>query len=93
MSYFPDFRNETDKLNEVDQAYIGGYRHAIEDMKCVFDNLDDEDALSIEKEIIGKIKTAIEMYMELEEIELVCALFNEADYLPDDIELVDANKL
>lgn len=93
MSYFPDFRNETDKLNEVDQAYIGGYRHAIEDLKCVFDNLDDEDALSIEKEIIGKLKTAIEMYMELEEIELVCALFNEADYLPDDIELVDANKL
>lgn len=93
MSYFPDFRKETDKLNEVDQAYIGGYRHAIENMKCVFDNLDDEDALSIEKEIIGKIKTAIEMYMELEEIELVCALFNEADYLPDDIELVDANKV
>ena len=91
MSYFPDYRKETDKLNEVDRAYIGGYRHAIEDMKCVFDNLDDEDALSIEKEIIGKLKATIETYMECDEVELVCALFNEADYLPDDIELVDAN--
>ena len=92
MSYFPDYRKETDKLNEVDKAYIGGYRHAIEDMKCVFDNLDDEDALSIEKEIIGKLKDTIEKYMECDEIELVCALFNEADYLPDDINLVDANR-
>lgn len=91
MSYFPDYRKETDKLNEVDKAYIGGYRHAIEDMKCVFDNLDDENALSIEKEIIGKLKATLEKYMECDEVELVCSLFNEADYLPDDIELVDAN--
>ena len=91
MSYFPDYRKETDKLNEVDRAYIGGYRHAIEDMKTVLDNLDDEDTLSIEKEIIEKLKATIEKYMECDEIELVCALFNEADYLPDDIELVDAN--
>jgi hypothetical protein len=91
MSYFPDYRKETDKLNEVDKAYIGGYRHAIEDVMCAFDNLDDEDALSIEKEIIEKLKATIEKYMECDEIELVCALFNEADYLPDDIELVDAN--
>ena len=93
MSYFPDYRKETDKLNEVDKAYIGGYRHAIEDMRSVFDNLDDEDALSIEKEIIEKLKATIEKYMECDEIELVCALFNEADYLPDDIELVDANSI
>lgn len=92
MSYFPDYRKETDKLNEVDKAYIGGYRHAIEDMRIAFDNLDDEDALSIEKEIIEKLKANIEKYMECDEIELVCALFNEAAYLPDDIELVDANK-
>ena len=93
MSYIPDYRKETDKLNEVDKAYIGGYRHAIEDMKCVFDNLDDEDALSIEKEIIGKFKARLEEWMEGEEIMLVCALFDNADYLPDDIDLVDANKL
>lgn len=91
MSYFPDYRKETDKLNEVDRAYIGGYRHAIEDMKTVFDNLDYEDTLSIEKEIIGKLKATIEKYIECDEVALVCALFNEADYLPDDIELVDAN--
>ena len=41
--YIPDFRKETDKLNEVDKAYIGGYRHAIEDMLCFFDNIDDDE--------------------------------------------------
>ena len=91
MSYFPDYRKETDKLNEVDRAYIGGYRSAIEDVKCFFDNLDDDEMYCIEKEIIEKLKANLEVWMECEEIETVCALFNEADYLPDDIELVDAN--
>ena len=29
MSYFPDWRQETDKLNERDRKYIAGYRAAI----------------------------------------------------------------
>ena len=92
MSYFPDYRKETDKLNDVDKAYIGGYRHAIEDMLCLFDNLDDDEALSIEKEITAKIKANLEGWMEGEEIMLVCALFDNADYLPEDIDLKDANQ-
>ena len=52
MSYFPDYRKETDKLNEVDRAGITGFRIAVES-----------------------------------------AMFDNADYLPEGIDLVDANKL
>ena len=92
MSYFPDYRKETDKLNEADKAYIGGYRHAIEDLMCFFDNVDYDDDLSIVKEITAKVKDHLEEWMECEEIMLVCALFDNADYLPEDIELKDANQ-
>ncbi len=91
MSYFPDYRHETDKLNEVDRAGITGYRIAVQSALTFFDNLDDEDMLSIEKEIVEKIKARFEGWMECEEIEFVCSLFDNADYLPDDIELKDAN--
>lgn len=90
MSYIPDYRKETDKLNDVDRAYIGGYRSAIDDMLCFFDNLDDFD-LSIEKEITARLRERLEEWMQVEETEVVCSLFDNADYLPDDIELVDAN--
>ena len=30
MIHFPDYRKETDKLNDVDKAFINGYRKAIE---------------------------------------------------------------
>ena len=92
MSYFPDYRKETNKLNKVDRAYIGGYRHAVEDVMTYFDNVDGED-LSIVKEITEKLKESLAVWMECEEIELVCALFNEADYLPEDIDLKDANEI
>ena len=92
MSYFPDYRKETDKLNEVDKAFINGYRKAIEDVICCFDNIDDDELYSFEKEVIEKVKAHLEDWMEASEIETVCALFNEADYLPEDIELEDANK-
>ncbi len=91
MTYIPDYRKETDKLNEVDKAYIGGYRNAIEDVMCFFDNLDDDDALSVEKEVTEKVKTSLKEWMEIEEVETVCSLFDNADYLPENIELVDAN--
>lgn len=91
MTYIPDYRKETDKLNEVDKAYIGGYRNAIEDVMCFFDNLDDDDALSIEKEVTEKVKANLKEWMQIEETETVCSLFDNADYLPENIELVDAN--
>lgn len=93
MSYFPDYRKETDKLNEVDRAAITGFRIAVESAMCLFDNLDDEEALSIEKEIAEKIKARLWERLECEEIEFVCSLFDNADYLPDDTELVDANEV
>ena len=92
MSYIPDYRKEIDKLNEVDQAKVISYRVAVDDMMCFFDNLEDEEALSIEKEIAEKLKARLKEWMDGEEIMLVCALFDEADYLPDDIELEDANR-
>lgn len=90
MSYFPDYRKETDKLNEVDRAAITGFRIAVEGAMCLFDNLDDM-TLSIETEIAEKIKARLAEWMECEEIEFVCSLFDNAEYLPDDIDLVDAN--
>ena len=92
MSYIPDYRKETDKLNEVDRAAITGFRIAVENAMCFFDNtLDDDEELSIVKEITEKIKASLEEWMECEEKMLVCSLFDNADYLPEDIELVDAN--
>jgi hypothetical protein len=88
--YLPDYRKETDKLNDVDNAAITGFIIAVKSAMCLFDDIDDdEDALSIEKEIAEKIKARFEEWMEFEEIEFVCSLFDNADYLPDDIQLVD----
>ena len=92
MSYFPDYRKETDKLNEVDGAFINGYRKAIEDVKSYFANIDEDDLYTFEKEVIKTVEAELRGWIEGSEVETVCALFNEADYLPEDTELVDANK-
>ena len=91
MSYIPDYRKETDKLNEVDKAIVNAFRAAVGDMMCFFDNIDDEEALSVEKEVTEKVKVALKEWMDGEEMMLICSLFDEADYLPEDIELEDAN--
>lgn len=90
MSYIPDYRKETSKLNEVDRAGIAGYRMAVDDIKSFFDDLEDENALSIEREITERLKARLEERMECDEKEFVCSLFDNADYLPDNIELVDS---
>jgi hypothetical protein len=92
MSYFPDYRKETDKLNEVDKAFIDGYRKAVEGIKSFFENIDDDNLYSFEKEVIALVEKELDEWMQADENETVCALFNEADYLSEDIELVDANK-
>ena len=89
MSYIPDYRKETDKLSEKDQAYIQGYRNAIED---VLRFLDDAEEIDADEETVAAVRDQVEINMELEEIEVVCSLFDHADYLPEDIELVDANR-
>lgn len=93
MSYFPDYRKETDKLNEVDRAAITGFRIAVESASNLIDQIIEESNLSIEKEIGAIFKARLEEWLECEEIEFVCSLFDNADYLPEDTELVDANKL
>ena len=62
------------------------------DVITFLDNLIDEASLSIEREILEKVKDRAEEWLECEEIEFVCSLFDNADYLPDDTELVDANR-
>ena len=93
MTYFPDYRKETDKLNEVDQAFIDGFRAALESADTFFDNLPDDELYSFEKEVIDKVKARLEEWMESDEIQIVCSRFANADYLPEDLELVDANKV
>lgn len=92
MTYFPDYRKETDKLNEVDQAFINGYGAALESVDNFFDDLDDVELYSLEKEIIERLRKHLEERITHDEIEIVCHLFDNADYLPEDTELVDANK-
>ena len=93
MSYFPDYRKETDKLNEVDRAGITGFRIAVESAMSFFDDeISYDEDLSIVKEITERLKARLEEWLECEEIEFVCSLFDNADYLPEDIELVDANE-
>ena len=87
MSYIPDYRKETDKLNKEDQLYIQGYRQAVSDMQNFFDSR-DEDYTMVD-EVVENVKSELAEYMVGSEIELVCAIFDEADYLPDDIELID----
>lgn len=91
MSYIPDYRKETDKLNEKDTAFITGFRIAVESMTKFFNDLDNEQRLSVEKEVAEKVKGGLLHWMEVEEIEIVCSLFDNEDYLSDDIELVDDN--
>ena len=89
MSYIPDFRHETGKLNEKDQAYVQGYRNAVED---VLRFLEDAEELSLGEGEREEVKEQIAAQMELEEIEMVCSLFDHADYLPDDTELTDGRE-
>lgn len=91
MSYIPDYRHETDKLNDVDKAFINGYREAMEDAIAFFSNLDVYDATEEEENALSKAEVYMKDWMEMSETEIVCSLIENADYLPDDIELTDAN--
>lgn len=92
MSYFPDYRKETDKLNEVDKASVTGFRIAAEVASNCLDEFIKEMPLTVAKEVGAMLKARLEEWLECEEISFVYSLFDNADYLPEDTELVDANK-
>lgn len=90
--YIPDYRKETDKLNERDRAFIEGFRDAIDAVVTFFDNLDVydlDDGLARKPE---EVKEALIDWLGMEEKETVLTLFDNADYLPADTELTDASR-
>lgn len=87
MSYFPDYRTQTDKLNAIDKAYITGFRLAVDMVKDALNNIDEDNLLSIEKEIIANLSRFLDDHLESEEKMLVCHLFDSDEY--SDIELND----
>lgn len=90
MTYIPDFRKETNKLNEKDKEFIAGYRCAIEDAKTFFDNTDVYEASEAEEKVLQEAKGCFEDWMEMEETEVVLSLFESGDY--EDLDLVDGNE-
>lgn len=101
MSYFPDWRDEKNykHLNATDRAFLQGYRAAYEDALCVFDNIGfsidigDNIKLEIEEgtEQMDAIKDTFDEYMDDFEVQATVAIFDGADYLPEDLELEDIN--
>lgn len=92
MTYFPDWRHDTGKLNETDRSFIHGYRCAIDDLVDFFYNANDyDDTPKLSKEEIDVFVEAFRDFAEMQEIYTCVSLFDNADYLGDDVELVDAN--
>lgn len=91
MSYIPDYRSQTDKLNAMDKAYITGFRFAVDMVKNALNNVDDGNLLSIEKEIIAKLSRTLDGYLKSGEKMLVCHLFDSDEY--SDIELNDEHPM
>lgn len=93
MTYIPDFRNEVDKLEGNDRAYVEGFRYAMEQVKGFFDNLDlyniemYSEMCECSKASLEQTKESITDWMEREEINLVCSIFEDSKY--DGIELKD----
>ena len=91
--YIPDYRKETDKLNEKDRAFVKGFRAAVAEVKNFFENLDVYDLDDGAAKKPEEVKEAMLDWLGRGEKETVLALFDNADYLPDDTELTDAARL
>lgn len=91
MSYFPDYRSQTDKLNAIDKAYITGFRLAVDMVKDALNNIDDDNLLSIEKEIIANLSRFLDDHLASEEKMLVCHLFDSDEY--SEVELNDEHPM
>ena len=92
MSYIPDYRKETDRLSDEDKAFIAGYRAAMQDAASFFDNTEVYEATKEEAKVLCEAKECFEDWTDMQEIQTVCSLFDNADYLPEDLELTDANE-
>ena len=93
MTYFPDYRDETDKLNDLDKNYIEGFRFAASVARDFFESEVDEAKTGFEKSFFEEQKVRFDEWMEAEEVETVCAVFDNADYIPEDEELKDGRKI
>lgn len=89
MSYIPDCRtdeNYNEKyLNAKDKEYVAGFDEAVEQIKCLFSNLDVypdlEELLDDNKAIIAEgkadtVKEAIEDWMESQRDELITSMID-----------------
>lgn len=83
MSYIPDYRHETDKFDDLDKEYIAGYRAALQDVQNALANLEDE---GVEKDCFAECLTE---ELEMREINLVCAMFDQDKY--EFVEITDGN--
>ena len=93
MSYIPDYRGKDNEqhLTPIDRAYLAGYRHALDNAFEFFSNADDFDG-EIDVEKVAEAINAFERYMDANETEMVCSMFDHADYIGEDVELIDHNK-
>lgn len=89
MSYIPDYRQETDKLIATDQAYVEGYRAAMEDAMNIFENLDMYEVSEEDTKVLMDFRKHMEDWLGMEETATVLSLFESGPY--DGLELKDAN--
>ena len=88
MSYIPDYRSKENEklLSEADTEWLAGYRAAMtaaEDaLTNALDNLDRDDPALVDE---------FETFLDINEIETVCSLFESADYIPEDADIKDVN--
>lgn len=96
MSYIPDYRCEDNMkhLNDADKSYLNGYKKAIEDSMNFFNNLDVFNTSDLEIELLEKIhvKECLQDWLNSEERLVVCSVFEWADYIPEDIDIIDIAK-
>lgn len=89
--YIPDYRKETDKLNEKDRAFIEGYRAAVAEVKTFFENLDVYDLDDGLARAPEEVKEAMLDWLGMGEKETLLALFDGDEYL--DTQLTDAARI
>lgn len=92
MSRIPDCRKEgpycQDNLSEGNENYINGYDKAVEEIDCLFDNLDiypdvelifDPDVAVVNKDKVTLVRAAVADYLEMTRNEIITSLIDEQE--------------